>query len=236
MPILSTMPPTTNVTSIATFATTTPPPPPLVVPIDLTDLHNTPATSVLDLEDLDPARKPSDDPIRSTASSTRFRPYNTRERPKTAVEKGKRRADSSPLSSVPPSPNPQPSPSPSTSPRGSPSPTPRAGPSSAGRQPYAVTLWIPRPKNATRQNLETLLGWNEDEYKEFRAAITLGCRRLLDSSRSWQAQDAEKLSKLREEILGDFLQLQRYQDAWPFEVAVQATLKSSAAASKKKAT
>lgn len=176
----STMP-TTNVMSVSPFATTTPPPPPLVVPIDLTDLHHSPLASILDLEDLDPAQKPSDDPIRpatSSSGSMRFRPYNTRGRPKTMANKGKRRAESSPLSSVPPSPNPCTSPTPSVSRKGSPSPTPRAGPSSVRRQIAAVPLRIARPKNATRQNLQNLLGWDADEYKDFRVSQNFDYRKL----------------------------------------------------------
>lgn len=99
------------------------------------------------LEDLDsPAQKLSDDPIKST-SSMRFLPgpySTTRERPKTAAEKGKRE-----------------------------SPTPWASQSSTSQRRQAMAakiLWTPRPDNATKQNLEKLLKWNADEYKEFRVS------------------------------------------------------------------
>lgn len=182
----SNMSATANVTSIPPFATAAPPPPPLVVPVDLTDLHRAPTPSILDLEDLDPAQKPSDDPVESstTASSVRFRPYSApRERQKTTAEKGKRRADLSPISSAPPSPNRPASPTPSLSSRGSPSPTlsGRAGPS---RLAVAVPLWIARPKNATRQNLENLLKWDAEEYKDFRVSQNVDYVNLLQLTSS----------------------------------------------------
>jgi len=165
-------------TPIPAFASAIPPPPPVVVNLDCTDLVAALKRSVLDLEDLDPSQKPLGTVrVRSSTPSTgtsvqRFHPYvNTRQRSKagessnssktrTAQSKGKNRAVSSPLSSVPSSPEP-----------GSPSPLHKS-PSTSDGLVYGIQVLIPRPKDASRQNLEKLLAWKPDEYKHFRVPLS----------------------------------------------------------------
>jgi len=167
------------------FAETSPPPPPLIIPLNLTDIPCPQNTPLLDCEDFDPSQKLLDIARAWSATpSVRFHPYvNTASRHilkslsvasnqaaiTATTSKGKKRAISSPLSSVPSSPWESPVPSTMRQKLVMFNST-RASNSSFHPSAAAVAMLMPRPKNAGRQNLEKLLKWKAEEYKDFRVS------------------------------------------------------------------
>ncbi|KAF9555245.1 hypothetical protein CPC08DRAFT_726517 [Agrocybe pediades] len=206
--------------AIPPFAAAEPPPAPIFVPLDCTDFRSPCTFHLVDQEDLNPSAKHVHHTIRVRAPTpavrTRYQPYHSVSTRSSSGRAARRRETSSPLTSEE---------------------SETGGPPAREQSIPAITAFpmtIQRPKNAVRQNLWELLSstWDSVEYRDFRAAVTLQCKTLLDPTKSYLGQDPQKLAKLREEILEDHPILSNYESMWPLEIAIQAALKSSSAAAK----